>query len=369
MSGTPQGAHYKPVDGEGDAGAISYVRYLVAIFEKLRRYYVLLAVLSVLSLGVGLCTDAFSEPEYTASAILGAAPSPLSDLTSQSGGLSGALGSGLTKKLGLGGHTSGTDLFDQYVELLTSSRVAARLAQDPNVLRAIFYRKYNWQTHAWKLPDDILAVGLNSMKRLFHYPAGIVPGRDDVARYLKRNVTVVAPLTSSFVTVSLDSQSPAKAEWLLNTLLLDADSIIREDKRRDTMARIAYLAEILPTVTQADQRNGLGTILSSEQQTMMVVRADKRYASALVDPPHAPVIPTWPDLLEIVGIAILLAVGIWGVLVAFVTNDRWLLRFSEPQRFAGVSVGRANERMPAKVAPRFDARQSRTSDLEGLKAD
>jgi uncharacterized protein involved in exopolysaccharide biosynthesis len=354
MSVTPQDARYEPADREGETGAISYARYLFAILEKLSRYYVLLAVLSVLSLGVGLCVDAFSEPEYTASAILGAAPSPLSDLTSQSGGLSGALGSGLTKKLGLGGHATGTDLFDQYVELLTSSRVAARLAQDPNVLRAIFYRKYNWQTHAWKVPDDILAVGLNSMKRLFHYPAGIVPGRDDVARYLKRNVTVVAPLTSSFVTVSLASQSPAKAEWLLNTLLLDADSIIREDKRRDTMARIAYLAEVLPTVTQADQRNGLGTILSSEQQTMMVVRADKRYASALVDPPHAPLTPTWPDLLEIVGIAVLLAFGCWGALVAFVTNDRLLLRFQKRSTRAYPSGARSNDGRQETALAGFD---------------
>jgi uncharacterized protein involved in exopolysaccharide biosynthesis len=335
----------RQTEPEHDGGQISYVEFAMAALNRLRRHFVLLAIITALFLGIGLLIVAVRDPEYTASATLGAAPSPLNDLTSMTSQLSGSLGMGLTKRLGLGSRGGNTDLFDQYMELLKSNRLAKVLAQDPNVLRAIFSTKYDWQNHTWKNSHGLLASVKRLVKdRVFHYPINTVPGPDDVAEYLKKTLTVDAPLTSSFVTVTLVSESPEKAEWLLNTLLSDADAIIREDKSRDVLARIDYLTKELPLVEQTDQKQALSMILSDQQQSMMTIRADKRYASALVDPPRAPGTPTAPNIKIIIGLMLMLAVGCWGGLIKFLPDGHWLLRLKLRPPFPMFNGSRQKER-------------------------
>jgi hypothetical protein len=79
-------------------------------------------------------------------------------------------------------------------------------------------------------------------------------------------------------------------------------------------------------VEQADQKQALSSILSDQQQSMMTIRADKRYASALVDPPRALGTPTVPNLKIIFGLMLLLAVGCWSGLIMFLPDRHWLLR-------------------------------------------
>jgi hypothetical protein len=341
MSPSPEDSYYSA--GPDDSNEpISYLRYLTAAAHELRSHYVSLIVLIGLSLAAGVAIIAMDMPEYTAVATLGAAPSPLSDLTSMTSGLSDVLGSGITRQLGLGRRAGGqSDTFDQYVELLKSNRVAERLAQDPNVMHAIFYTRYDWERHRWKSSGSIRSVVKKWVKGVLHYSDNPVPGVDDVVKYLTANVTVDAPLTSSFVTVSLISESPEKARWLLSTLLFDADSIIREDKRRDVAARISYLDDTLPAVTQTEQREVLSTILSDQQQTMMMVRADERYASAVVDPPYASPMPTEPRIMNVLGIMFLLAIVCWGFLIKFPPNISVFARFM-PMRSSWLEAGDAH---------------------------
>ena len=297
-------------DGEGRA--VSFAAYGKSLWGHFRRRYILLLVLIAVFVGLGVVRVALTPPEYIAVAVVGPASTPLSDMAS-SGGLGGALGSGLTRQLGLGRGSS--DLFDRFSKLILSNYVAKRMAEDPHVLHAIFYRQYDWERHQWKIASGPFSDLKRWIKRQIHYPDNSIPGTDNVGKYLIENVSVDAPLTSSFITVTLKSDSPEKAKWLLNTLLLEADTIVREDRRRDVMARIVYLRKALPDITLNGQKDVLSGLLADQQQSMMTIRADKRYASTLIDPPNASSMPISPSLFQTLGLMILLAIGVWIALV------------------------------------------------------
>jgi uncharacterized protein involved in exopolysaccharide biosynthesis len=317
-------------DGPNEAQA-TYLNSLLLLAAGSRRHYrLLIAILAVFML-LGLVIVAVSKPAYTAVAIIGPPSSTLDSMTSLTAGLGSTISRGLGKKFGIGGGGGSGDVFDQYQSLLTSNRIASVLASDQNVLHAMFPAKYDWERGAWKTSGGPLSGVKRFLKSVLHMPVKSHPDKDDVSKYLKRVMTIDAPLTSNFVTITVTEGDPNKAEWLLNTVLSTADSVIREDKRRDVTARIRYLVNVLPSITQTDQKQSLSDVLSQQQQNMMMVAADKRYASALVDPPHASLIPTSPNVSKVLGFALLLGFGVWVLLVMRLPESHRLLKyFSQP---------------------------------------
>jgi hypothetical protein len=311
-----------------DDALISPTIYISSILAKLRLYYRLLLVLmSVLLLGA-IVLFALLTPSYTAVATIGPPTQSLDDLSSgNAGGLLGSL-SGMTKRIGLAALASGggADLFGEYQELLTSNRVAAMIANDPNVLRTLFYRKYDWQENRWKVRGPLQSV-TNRLKRLLHYPIKNKPDRDDVAKFLNDNLIVDAPLTSNFATVSLAFKDPIAAQWLLNVVLRDADQLIRNDRKRDVLSRVRYLTAILPQISNADQKTSISAVLLQQEQSLMMIYSDERYGATIVDTPHADRRPTAPSPLQVFGGAVLLALFFWGVLVYSLSEDNRLLLF------------------------------------------
>ena len=330
-------------DGEDEAGGTNLATYMaqfMSLLVRLRRYYKLLLVLLLAAFIGAFIAIYVLQPKYTAVAVVGPSNGTLDDLSSSGGGGLGGLlsggGGGLKRLAGLSAGLlgGGKNVFDQYTELLTSNLLAAKLAQDQNVLRSMFYKNYDWDKHEWKRHDGVVGTLVGFVKGLLHYPVKPHPDQDDVAKYLAKNVNVDAPLTSSFITVSLIGKDPKEAEWLLNTLLYDADSIIRENKHQDVAARIAYLVATLPEVTASDQKDSLIGLLSDQQQSMMTIEADKRFASALVDAPHADLVPTSPSVPVVFGLMVLLALAVWGCLVYFLPEGHWLLeRFTRPWKW------------------------------------
>jgi hypothetical protein len=130
-------------------------------------------------------------------------------------------------------------------------------------------------------------------------------------KFFEANLNFDVSLETSFATVTLKFRDPAEAERILNLILLEADNIIRQDKRRDVSARINYLNDTLARLNLADQKPELIDILSDQQQEMMMIESDHRYASVLIDPPHAPLKPTSPVPTIDAAIAFVLACLAW----------------------------------------------------------
>ncbi len=325
---------------------------LARLWHELRTYYLLFFAIFGIFLAVTVVVILVMNASYTATAVVG--PADNSDQPYSQGALSGLSGGGLgsvVKHLGGGGALGQSgDMFTEYTTLLTSSRLASVLVNKDHILPEIFAGQWDDANHRWLPRDSLLDQGMDFLKGLMRRPVKAAPDRDDLVKYLADKMILETSLETGYATVSLKSGSPADAERLLNLILLEADNIIREDKRRDVAARIAYLDKALQHVMLADQRPELIDILSQQQQEMMMIESDHRYASLLIDPPHAPLKPTSPLPTIDAGLAFLFSWGAWlAALRLTPQSGRWRRLLD---KFARTKKIRVDGSQPAGVGSR-----------------
>jgi hypothetical protein len=341
------------LDDEGSDASLSRMLSIAQLWSDLRTYYLLLVALIAAGLAAVVAVTILMPPLYTASAIVGPADNadqPFGD--AMGGALSGGLG-GIAKHLHVGGALGQgglDDTFDEYTALLTSNRLAEVLVRKDHILPEIFPDDWD-ATHQRWLPRNSLADrNIDYLKTLLHRPVKPAPDQDDLAKYFLKNLIVDSSLETSFAIVTFRFSSHEGAQLLLGLILREADNIVREDKRRDVAARIAYLNTALVHLSLADQKPELISILSDQEQEMMMIESDHLYASKLIDMPYAPLKPSSPSPIIDSFIALGLACLVWLGFVRLVPAEgRWA-------RFVGV-FARGKRCAPgnksAQPAPKF----------------
>lgn len=303
---------------------------IARVFDDFRTYYRLLIVLLFVSMAIVIAVVMLTEPVYTATALVGPADNSDQPFGVDAGGLSGTVG-GVAKHLHVGkmlGDNS-NDTFDEYTSLLSSTRLAWALVNKDHILPVIFADQWDAANKRWYPRDTLVAETIDFLKRLLRRPVKPAPDVDDLMKFFDKKFSVDMSLETSFATVTFKFDNPGEAERILNLILLEADNIIRQDKRRDVSARIAYLNTALEHLTLADQKPAMIDILSQQQQEMMMVEADHRYASILIDPPHAPIKPTSPVPTIDAAIGAAVSLIAWLGIVRFPPRTGWMRRLLE----------------------------------------
>lgn len=339
-------------DDEKPASSLGRMFSFTQLWSDFCSYYLLLFAMIVISLAVVLAYTALVPAAYTATAIVGPADNSDEPFSEGLGGMSGGLG-GIAKHLHVGGalgQEGSSDPFDEYTSLLTSNRLAERLVRKDNILPLIFPEQWDAARQRWLPRDSFLDQKIDYLKGLLRRPIKPAPDEDDLTKYFKKYLLVDSSLETSFDTVSLRYRSREGAERLLGLILREADNIIREDKRRDVAARIAYLDSALQHVNLADQKPELIAILSEQEQEMMMVESDHLYASELIDTPHAPLTPTSPSPIIDGLIAFAVSCLGWLALVRMAPTEGFWARL-----LSLFALGKRRERNDAasQPAPRF----------------
>jgi hypothetical protein len=275
---------------------------LGAYSHRLRRHGGLLLALLVVSLGVAGAVYIFAPQKYMASAVIGPpAPSPTEGLMTAMQG-----SSGLAQKLtGGGGDTS--DPYQEYLQLIPSSRLCQVLIVKDHILQRIFYDAWDPKTGNW-IPTITHQISA-WLKRIAGRPYTEGPNVDDLMLYFQEHITTdeittgtglataLEPGTPTYTQVTFDFDDPQQATSILNTILFEADTIIREDQKRDVTARIAFLQNELLHITVEEEREALISTLAAQEQLLAMLETDPRYASTLVVNPYSPLKPTFPPTL------------------------------------------------------------------------
>jgi hypothetical protein len=273
---------------------------LARFIWQLRGYYPLYFVVLFIFLLLSAAMYIFVPPTFTAVAMIG--PPGLSPLNSMLSDLDGIGGQSVRKLLGGSSGTSGNDPFQEYQQLLHSSRLAAELVQKDNFLPKIFSRNWDAEHKTW-LPPSGPRQFFDALARAMHRPVEDHPDANTLQDLLERkfrvsqapgSATSILSMDSGYMVASFKYHDAREAENILNIMLSRADEIIRQEQRRDILARISYIESQLPIITQAEQKEALIQILSSQEELEMMMVSDKRYAFTMIDPPHASPIPTSP---------------------------------------------------------------------------
>ncbi len=316
----------KDSDGEEPAG-VDWA-WVGAFALVLRRYFRLLGLILLVSLVIAAILYLILPRTYEASATVGPpGPSPTDTMFMSLGG------SNVASHLlgGISGSSAGGP-YDEFLQLLPSSRLAQVLISKYHLDRQIFYRQWDAQARSWK--TGWLQGMKDDLKRLLGLPVVRGPTVDTLMQYLNKNLKVVGvssglssaliPGTSTYSTVSFRFEDPQQAESILNTMLRATDQIIREDQRRDVTARISTLESELSEVTVSDERSSLIDILTNQEQLLTMIQADQRYASTLVVPPYASPKPISPTIVVSVILAFMCALLAWIAVVILALRFDWL---------------------------------------------
>jgi hypothetical protein len=272
----------------------------VEFLRQLRIHYPLYFLFLFLFLALSVTMYIVVKPTYTAIATIG--PPGQSPVTSLLSGIDGGAGQSVRRLLGGSSSGAGADPFQEYLQVLHSSRLASELAEKDNFLPKLFSRSWDAEHKQWKQSGNangFIAV----LKRALHRPIAGHPDADTLAEMLPHTFLVsqapssaasILSMGSSYMVATFRYSAPREAEDMLNAVLSRADTIIRQEQQRDVLARISYIETELPNVTQAEQRDSLIQILSSQEELQIMMVADKRFAFTMIDPPHASPIPTSP---------------------------------------------------------------------------
>jgi len=331
------------IEAKSDADLTGYFAFAA---EKAARYYKLLPVLLVICTLFTLIYVHLSDPIYTAEAAL----TPPKDALLDSSGLQSASGiASITKKLGFGGPSSGNeDLFDQYTRVLRSYRLADTLTERPEFLALAFPDLYDPATKHLRARGAFTGMLSDTVKAFIGLPLGPSAEDDRIFHFLKDNLSISTPHEGStdISEVSFRFRDRESSQRILEIVLKEADSLMRADKRADIAARIAYLKAQLATTTFEDQRSAIISLLTMQQNTMMVITADHRYASYVVEPPHTPQKATWPDFISVVALIVFVTLALWCAAIFLLSPDNTLLRtFSRERRVFG-RTGKRRKSVP-----------------------
>lgn len=302
--------------------------------RALGRVWRLYPVLFVALLALSLAICAIVPPTYTAVAVIGPpGPSPINSMMAS---LSGGATSGIARRLFGGGNLGGgNDPYQEYLQLLPSTRLSQVLVERNHLLQRVFYRKWDFEHQRWKR-SWLSQLVLDPVRSLLHRPVPSEPNVDTLNRFLEDHLSVVkrssgplsAVMPDSYVTVSFDYEDAGAAEDILNTVLLETDNIIRADQRRNVLARISFLRQQLSQASiPADERTALISILADQEQLQAMIQADDRYASTLVALPYASPIPTFPPSPLVLTVFVAFAsAGVWIALAAFARRNETVAR-------------------------------------------
>lgn len=328
---------------DGDISAsngAAFLSSLTLFADRLRSYLLLLLAIVITALVLLFLFYSYKTPTYTAEALIGPpTPSPTAAMYSSMGQ---SLGGGLTSKL-LGGDGGGGTFFNMYRQLLVSSRLVDELARKDMFLERVFNAQWDAANKRWASPGPLHGVS-SFVKRLLNRPVSDHPGVVELQNYLMAHLSIkaskspgasgVGALTTAdnaYIIVSFTANNPAQAASMLQVILDRADEIIRQEQLQDVNARIAYIENWLPRITQAEQKTALIQILANQEQIKMMTVADKRFSYVLISTPYASTVPTTPMPI---GMAIfrllLLCVLLWGGMVAMeprVAFLRWMQVF------------------------------------------
>lgn len=179
--------------------------------------------------------------------------------------------------------------FVRLYHIIHGPAVAAILLDDQDMLRPVLDdRAFSFQDN-----DDVL----NNAARF--------------SAYLEDQVKVYSVGNTNLKRIEYHHPDAEFAAFFLHRLYHAADQIIRDDSRKATDQRIAYLNESLQSISNPDHRRAMASLLVEQEHARMLLSMDAPYAATIAEPAVPPAKPDYPRpiLIYTVFLAVFLFLG------------------------------------------------------------
>jgi len=271
-----------------DKNSITIIRHRIVTILAAR--WRTLAIACVVGLVVGVLYLNITAKSYTATMVI--AP-VLQDGTSPAS----MLGNSALSALSRNPFSQEVSPLDKFRQMLISNDTAAALLQQPEVLAGVYRNMWDPKARTWRHPSGPIYRISAALKSLLNRPGWKPPSAPDLKAYVVANVKVVALETNGLYSVTYSNRSPEFARNFLLALYSTADDILRSREREKTLKYINFLNNQISTVTNTDERSALITILTRQEQMLMVSGAGVPYSAVILETPQVPQKPSSPNVL------------------------------------------------------------------------
>ena len=220
------------------------------------------------------------------------------------------------------GVLQGVTTFDRLELVISSITLAETLQRKYGYLQKVFEGSWDPVGERWIRPSGKRFEWEQRVRGLFHLRTWSEPTIESLAEYLQGAILIEEHEGSPFNTVSFIHADSQFALEVLRTVYAEADEILRQQDRKETTERKAYIVEQLERTSILEMRAALVGLLTHEESTMMMLLGSLPYAARVIEPAYVSEIPTAPPILVTFGTPFLGSLAIGIVLVSLVALFR-----------------------------------------------
>ena len=148
-------------------------------------------------------------------------------------------------------------------------------------------------------------------------PTSTIPSSQKAYKQYQAIMSVSEDKKTSFVTLSVEHQSPVIAQQWVEIMMDQIDQVMRDQDRQTALQSIAYLNSLAPTVNYEEISKALASLQQEQMKRLMMVEANENYIFKVLDSPIVPEMKVKPkrSLIVILGTMLGMMLSVLGVLV------------------------------------------------------
>jgi len=149
-----------------------------------------------------------------------------------------------------------------------------------------------------------------------------IPSSQEAYKKYQAIMSVSEDRKSSFVTLSVEHESPVIAQQWVEIMMDQIDQVMRDQDRQSALQSIAYLNSLAPTVNYEEIKKALSSLQQEQMKRLMMVEANENYIFKVLDSPIVPEMRVKPkrSLTVILGTMLGMMLSVLGVLVFHYTR-------------------------------------------------
>ena len=154
-------------------------------------------------------------------------------------------------------------------------------------------------------------------------PKSNIPSSQEAYKEYKKIMSVNEDKKTSFVTLSVEHESPFIAQQWVEIMMDQIDQVMRDQDRQTAMQSIEYLNSLAPTVNYEEIKKALSSLQQEQMKRLMMVEANDNYIFKVLDSPIVPEMKSQPkrSLIVILGSMLGMMLSVLGVLVLHYTRE------------------------------------------------
>ena len=153
-------------------------------------------------------------------------------------------------------------------------------------------------------------------------PTSTIPSSQKAYEQYQAIMSVSEDKKTSFVTLSVEHESPVIAQQWVEIMMDQIDQVMRDQDRQTALQSIAYLNSLAPTVNYEEISKALASLQQEQMKRLMMVEANENYIFKVLDSPIVPEMKVKPkrSLIVILGTILGMMLSVLGVLVLHYTR-------------------------------------------------